>query len=777
MRLFITDLGREAWFAALVRNVRMEITRFEIGELDIYTLSGDKQAGRAISQFRADNYRPDWQLDLLTLIANDVIGYEGSKAEIGYWRVRNNDGGLVLRIPATAPNMTVGNVRIYAKNTGPYPYPSESSPAFKQYKDVYIDERGGEVLLFVGVAPVANPHWQQVADIPNYLEVRTSIYADGLFNVIDRNDLSFEADTKVVELPDEVALSSHLTDGYSCAVINQHNVTKRPAVAYRINGTNRWVAYPLHENLFAPLEYPRSISDDVLDNGLLDFGVVDPPPINDESEGAVIVSQPRRLDPLVLAFTKKDVDVWTVTSNVVNVNIEPTTTAAYYCRIRTLDLAFLGLSQQLYIVHNGVKYRLNVNNQNLNSPLLALRHGDTLQLEATLVGPISSLTGQIYAELNENPLSADPNNTKLWLAGSVNCHITSTLSSTPTMLDYGLTGRRIADYTWDEFTPAQYVSGLGYDLYGLPNTTQATIQVTPSVAGVGGTGYTYGAQQNQIGTPSYLASDFVTDDGKDVIRRGVSGLAGTKLTVYHNDVAIGVIGTQENPEGSVNLTITDNDKISFRVELVGQPRDSSINQLEVLPAIALDVQGVTVTGQPWLHARFDVAATHGPDLVANIPDLLPDLPPIPPLPNNIGSNSFIGSDPMYIVNGYAKVAPSISSPAVFYGNWVTVMGSPNPTQPVLNAPITLSNLQVSGTIVDGFLVQLEKFVPWAISPPVLLADRYGVATGVVVDSAVYDTFRVKVTIFDPDLDISLDMAFFTELGLRSRIIKAKVETP
>lgn len=132
---------------------------------------------------------------------------------------------------------------------------------------------------------------------------------------------------------------------------------------------------------------------------------------------------------------------------------------------------------------------------------------------------------------------------------------------------------------------------------------------------------------------------------------------------------------------------------------------------------------------------------------------------------------------MYIVNGYAKVAPSISSPAVFYGNWVTVMGSPNPTQPVLNAPITLSNLQVSGTIVDGFLVQLEKFVPWAISPPVLLADRYGVATGVVVDSAVYDTFRVKVTIFDPDLDISLDMAFFTELGLRSRIIKAKVETP
>lgn len=777
MRLFMTDLGREAWYAALVRNVRMEITRFEVGALDIYTLSGDKQAGRTVQQFRANNYNPNWQPDIATVIANDTVGYAGSKSEIGYWRLRNNDGGLVLRVPASAPDMFVGNVRIYAKNTGPYPYPSESSPAYKQYQEVYPDGQGGEILLFIGFEPIANMHWKSTTEFPHFFEIRTSIYADGLFNTIDRNDMAFEADIKVKEIDNENDLDSHVVDGYSCVILKQHTQTQLPAVVYRVKGANRWIGYPLHEIYTPELEYPPPIADEILDNELLDFGTVDPPPINDENAGAVIASQPRRIAPLVLSFTKKDVTTWTFTSNVVSVNIEPSSVAAYYCRVRTLDFAFLGTGQQIYLVHNGTRHRLNVGNQNLNTSLIGFRHGDSIYLEGTLTGPISSITGQIYAELNEAPITTDPNNTQIWLHGTVSCHISATLAKHPANLDYGLTGRRLAGYDWQEFTPEQYISGVGYDLYGIPDTAPVFIRIKPSESEAGGTGYTFGAQQNDISSPSYLPIDYRSVDGNSVIRRGVTGLAGTGLRVFQNGTDMGLISTQENPEGGLTLVVKDNDRLSFKAELVGQAYNPLANEEQVLPTMALEVQGISNSGASWLQARFDIAATFGPDVTPNEPDPLPVLPPLSPLPNMIAAHSFDNTPPEYAVDGYKKETPSVSTPIIFYSDWVTLIGSPNPTIAVPNVSITMSDLVVTGTTVNGFIVQLEKFAPWAINPPILLADQNGVASGITVNSNVSDAFRVKVVMFDPNTTIELNMSFLTDLGPKTRKIRGKVENP
>jgi hypothetical protein len=755
--------------------VRLEITRFEIRASDIYTLSGQKQGGKTVQQFRALNYEPTWTPNVNSIILNDAVVYNGTMDDIGYWRVRNNDGGLIFRVPNGAEDMPIGSIFVYAKNTGPYPYASMGAQAYQQYQDVYDDDHGGEVLLFMGFTSVADVHWKLETEHPHFFDVRLPIFAGGLFNNFDRRDFAFEAVVDILTVNTEKELDDPIAKAYGAAIIEHHSRTGLPAIAYRNLGAARWFAYPLHDNYQAPREELLPLADAVLDDGLLDYGTIAPPPItiNNVEQGVVITGQPRQTSLPTLTFTKKDVASWTATTTPVTVSVLPNTDQQYLCSIKVADLALLGGDQQLFLIHNTTRYNLLRRGVKRNTPPIVIRHGDTLQLEGTLQGPISSLTGYIYAELNEAPVSADVDNKPTWLIGKVNMHISCTVPTTPDKLDFGLMARRISGYTWDEYSPEQRITGLGYDIYGEPQELAITIRVKPSLGGSGGIGYTFGNQASP-GAASYLPADYVDPDGKTVIRRGVSGLANTYLKVYKNDVDMGSIATPLTPESFVTFTVKENDIISFRARLDG--RAASYNMSEVLPAISLGVEGVTSFGTKFLQGVFDLAATFGPDTTPQSKGSLPTIAYPGALTNSIGLHSFGDMANNYLINRSVVTVPSSGSPYTMTGDWLTLMASPNPT---INAATSLEimGLVVTGTATNGFSIQLEKFGPWAAAVTFSLATQAGVVTPVNIGNvAPADTFRIKATFSDPDVRVQLVVRVTTENSVKDLLVDCTVRS-
>ncbi len=952
MRLFMTPAGEEAWYSALARNVRMQITRFEIGALDVYTLSGAKQSGLTTSQFRANNYLPNWQPDFAALRANDPIVHEGSAANIGYWMIQQNDGGLIIRIPATAPSMQIGNVRIYAKNTGPYPYATMaqgatnnlltdpdvqdatkwlvgsyptptidigldvswtrvtglealvktghstaikldaadpdwnkaasqrvspnwntnlqsieaglpvvfagnarndsnqalsftcewldvnnnflgSSPiitiapgaglksfskrltppanavktnigfmngngsdtntpmtgvmyvgeltvrrgavAYKRYEQVYDDEHGGEVMLFAGFASIADMHWQYPAAFPHFVDIRLSMHADGMFNVLNRSQFAFEQTVSVFDAETEADLLSPAANAYGCAVVKSHSKTHLPAVFYRTHGAKQWVGYPLNESFVAEREFPKPIADANLDSGLLDKGLLNPPPVEvDTPEGTVISSQPRYVELPDLAFTKKDVGSWTASTATRTVALRPNTGQPYVATVRVADLAFLGTNQQLFFIHNGTRYRLCAGGQAYDTPPIIFRDGDTVKLEGTLQGPISSLAGNVYAQLNEAPISNDADNKPTWLLGKVSMHINATIPAKPDRMVFGLIGRRIDGFAWDEQTPDQYVSGLGHDMYGVPREEPVTFRVVSSDANKGGTSFMYGAGQMATDKePSYLRNTYRDPQGNPVIRRGVTGLPGTEIRLIHNGVDVGPLSTLTTPEGELTITVKDNDRIGLRVVLVGRAANPSLGLSQVLPAVAIAIEAVSSQGLKWFEAAFDIAATFGPDGVTP-----PAYNPMPTLPNPSSLPQLLGSStfPAVVTELINKIVVdsvvSVGDPTDVYGPWHAFMAAPNPTLAATNIDLVLEDIVTTGS---GISLALEKFDPSGASAPIVIFNGAPVA-GQIVTLTSGDAYRARVTFTQPDRKITAKLKLLTESGYVYYTISTEVRS-
>lgn len=781
MRLFMTPAGEEAWYAALVRNVRMQITRFEIGVLDIYALSGAKQGGQSISQFRTNNYYPDWAPDYNALLANDTIAFAGDTSNIGYWRVQQNDGGLVIRIPANAGEMDIGNVRIYAKNTGPYPYAVPGAQAYKRYEEVYDDEHGGEVMLFAGFASIADSHWREETAFPQLVDIRLSIHADGMFNVLDRSQFAFEQVVNVYEADTEADLHTTAANAYGCAVVAAHSKTGLPAVFYRAHGAKQWVGYPLNETFSAMLETPKPVADINLDSGLLDRGVLDPPAITiNTPQGVVVSSQPRKLLLPNLAFTKKDVVSWTLTTSPQTLSLLPNTGQPYIATVRTADLAFLGIDQQLFLLHNGTRYRLAAQGRAYNTPPIIFRDGDTLALEGTLRGPISSLSGSVYADLNEAPISVDVDNTTTWLLGDVDMHITSTMVDLPDRLVFGNIGRRISGVTWDERTPEMYVNGLGYDMYGIPIQEPVTIRVVPSSAGVGGTSFHYGTGQMAGDEEvSYLKNGYTDAEGNTVIRRGVTGLAGTQLNLFVNDADLGPLSTITNPEGSINLTVKNGDRIGFRAVLLGQQANPALGLKQILPAIAIAVEGVNSQGIKWLEASFDIAATFGPDTAVPEFTAMPVVATTSPIAQTVGSSSFGDVDAVFMDTDVIDTVVTIGDPTIIYSSWFSLLTAPNPTLPTSNVPVSLFGYTISssGTLDNNSVkVELIKFDPYGTPTPIVLLQNNAQPGGTVIPTLNSgDAYRVRVTFTKPRHRLQTKVRFQTDGGPKDLNIDTEVK--
>lgn len=781
MRLFMTPAGEAAWYSALVRNVRMQITRFEIGVLDVFSLSGNKASGKTTQQFRSQDYAPDWEPDFNALRATDTVVYEGTTATMGYWRINSTDGGLIFRVPANVADMDIGNVRVYAKNTGPYPYATPGAQAYKRYEEVVDDDNGGEVLLCVGFASVADTHWKAETQFPHSLDIRLAIHADGIFNILDRTQFAFEGVVNVYEAPTEAYLKTNAANAYNVAVVATHSKTGRPAVFYRGHGQESWVGYPLHENFLATLEDPIPIADANIDSELLDFGTLNPPAIDPTDLGVVISTQPRQITLNTMSFIKKDVASWTAQTTPQTITLLPNTGQSYTTIIRIADLAFVGLDQQLYFVHNGTRYRLCARGKAYDTPPIAFNNGDTVYLEATLNGPVSSLTGTIYASLNEAPISADPNNTSVWMVGKISTHISSTVIPQPKHLSYGLTGRRIGVYTWSEYTPQQYVTGLGYDMYGVPNTASVTVRVKPSASGAGGTSFGYGGGQLASDTrdpQSYLKKDYTDPEGNKVIRRGITGLEGTRLAVLKNGTVVDNISTPVHVEGSCTFTVAENDRISFIVELIGQPHDSITLQREVLAGMALSVEGiVNASGIPWLDAKFDLATTFGPDLVPPITGTLPSLPAPPAIPQTVASYSFNDMTDNFFINSNTLVVPNGSTPYIAYGPWLALMTSPNPTIQAANIALSVFDLVITGVVNNDLTVELEKFNGWNAATSIVLISNGVIQTGLQLTTVnSEDCYRIKVTHEDPNVRIQTTLRIATDTGNKDLLIDSTVRS-
>lgn len=772
MRLFMTPAGEEAWYAALVRNVRMQLTRIEIGELDIYTLSGAKQAGQTLQQFRATSYQPDWQPDYNMLLANDTIAFASDLSNVGYWKVQQNDGGIIVRIPATAANMSIGNVRIYAKNTGPYPYASMKAQPYRRYEEVYDDEHGGEIMLFAGFSVVADPHWKHEDAFPHFVDIRLSIHAEGLFNVIDRSQFAFESVISVFEADTEKDLNSPGAFAYGCAVVASHSKTNRPAVFYRSPGARRWIGYPLNTSWAPTLDDPTPIADTNIDTGVLDHGVIDPPEITTTAlQGTVISSQPRKILLPDLVFTKKDVESWAVTTDTVAVNIQPNIDQPYITRVRTADLAFLGSNQQLYLRHNTTRYRLCAKGRAYDTPPIVFKHGDLLSLEGILEGPVSSLTGSIYAELNEDPISVDANNTSTWLLGKVAMHINCTVPVTPDKMVFGKISRRLSGYSWDERTPEMYISGLGHDIYGIPQTMPVTIRVVPTEHGTGGTSFSYGGgQMDGSVAPSYLAPDFKETDGDIVIRRGITGDTGTAISLYHNGVNVGTLSTVNEPEKSITINVQDGDRIGLRIELYGSDK--------MLPGAAIAIEGISSQGFRWFEASFDVAATFGPDDTEPTFNAMPALPAPTALPQTIGHNSFGDMLDNYLIQtDTVDAVVTTVDPTVVLGPWLSLMAAPNPTLAVTNAPIELRDLVITGTATNGTTIELVKFDPYNAETAIVLVNENVVVPGLVIANLeVGDSYRARVTFQDPDVRVQAVFRITTDAGYKDLLIDSTVRS-
>lgn len=963
MRLFMTPAGEEAWYAALVRNVRMQITRFEIGVLDVYTLSGAKQGGQTTSQFRTNNYLPNWTPDFNALKANDTTVYEGTLANVGYWAVQQNDGGLIIRIPASAPNMDIGNVKIYAKNTGPYPYatptqggtnnlvtdpyvqdplkwrvsaypspntsigfdvswtrisgteakeslgvpqalkldasqvgwtktasqlvypingntqaveagmpvvisgsarndsnhalvincewytsagtlisttnvatiaagvgkvpyvkrvnaPANASKVlvtfyngnasaantamtgkiyvgpitirepvtgYKRYEEVYDDEHGGEVLLFAGFASIADLHWQEPSAFPHFIDIRLSIHADGMFNVLDRSQFAFEQVVSVFEAETELELATPAANAYGCAVISRHSKTNLPAVFYRTHGAKQWVGYPLNESITAGLEFPRPIADANIDGGLLDHGMLAPPAIEiDTPQGTVISSQPRKLLLPDLTFTQVDVSSWSASTTPQAISLQPNTGQPYVATVRTSDLAFLGSSQQLYFVHNGTRYRIAASGRAYDTPPIIFRNGDLVSLEGVLQGPISSLSGYVYAELNEAPISVDVNNTPTWLLGKVSMHVTSTIAAVPNKMVFGHIGRRINAFAWDERTPEQYVSGLGYDMYGIPKQEPVTFRVVSSESDAGGTSFMFGGGQLVDGqNPSYLSQTYVGPDGKPVIRRSVTGLPGTEIRLLHNGNDVGALATLADPTGQVTITVKDTDRIGLRVVLVGRAENKAANLSQVLPAVAIAIEGVSSQGIKWFNASFDVASTFGPDGASPPPfSAMPTLTAPTALPQTIGANTLNDLTNNYLVNAsVVDAVVNVGDPTIVYGPWFALMTAPNPTLPAANVTFecydsTVTNPSPGAGTPDPSAVKIEliKFDPYGSPTPIVINNGGVLLTGTVAALYSGDAYRVKVTFTKPDHRIISHVRINTDAGQKLLTIDAAVRS-
>lgn len=775
MRLFITPAGEEAWFSALVRNVRLQLTRFEIGTLDVYSLSGAKAGGQSVQQFRNNNYTPDWEPDFGLLRSSDSIVYEGNMDTVGYWRVGPNDGGIIIRVPASVDTLDLGNIRIYGKNTGPYPFAMPKAARYRRYEEIYDNDSGGEVMLFAGFAAVADSHWKIPAAFPHFTDIRLSINADGLFNVLDVSQFAFEGVVDVFEADTEADLDTNNANAYGCAVISHHTKTGKPAVAYRTHGAKQWVGYPLNETFSALLEEPRGFADPNIDGGLLDIGTIDPPAISvDSPQGTIISSQPRKITLNPLAFNVSNVDYNLLVTDAQTITLAPNTGQPYVAVVKVADLAFLGMNQLLYFMHNGTRYRLCARGKSYSTPPIIFRHNDSVWLEGRLEGPVSSLAGVVYAELNESPISNDADNTPIWLVGRVSMHIGATVPCKPKNLDFGLTGRRIAGYSWEETTPEQRITGLGYTLYGYPQTTQVTIRVAETAGKNGGTSFTYGNQQSTTAKQSYLRETYLDPEGKAVVRRGITGLAGTALHVIHNGVDVGAISTPLDAEQSVTITVKENDRLSFKAVLVGQEYDPTTAQPQVLPAMALAVEGISSYNIPWLKAEFDIAATFGPDVTPPVTSTLPDLPLLQALESTVALSSLDEITPAGYLLKSTTTSPSVGNSKTVAGSWVALLASPNPLANALTT-VTVTDVVVSDPAAV-YSVELERFDPW---DDIVGTDNWILADNVDGTQGPYNiyflsgnAFRVKVQTSTAGVTISLTVNMLTDAGNKALQVEA-----